>query len=227
MAGETAKTRAICLGIHPWSKTSHMVAWLTPEGRLTTSVKGAVRPKSAFLGQYDLNYECEIVYYLGGSGDVHALRECAPLVFNEELRGDWLRLLLAEHYRAITLSLAPSGPDAAEWFELLSTSLKGLRTAKSLMAEMLAFEIAALELTGLSPEIEARSGSFMLRGARSIPVSPATAACIANPRGEKNLQILLDAGRVIGVFYSFHLDEVPRTRRFLIQELQQKEKEDR
>lgn len=227
MAGETAKTRAICLGIHPWSKTSHIVSWLTPEGKVTTSVKGAVRPKSAFLGQYDLNYECEIVYYTGAKGDVHALRECAPLILREHLRDDWRRLLTAEHFRAIAASLVPAGPDAEDWFNLLSKSLSRIQSAPSLLAETLAFEIEALKLTGLSPEIEARSGSFMLRGERRIPVTAETAECIANPRNEKNLQILLDAGRVIGVFYSFHLDEVPRTRRFLIRELQQKEKEDR
>ena len=55
MAGETIKTDAICLGIHPWSKTSHVTSWLTPSGRVATVVKGAVPPKSAFLGQYDLN----------------------------------------------------------------------------------------------------------------------------------------------------------------------------
>ena len=64
MAGEIIKTHGIVLSIHPWSQTSHVVTWLTPDhGPVTTLVKGAVRPKSAFLGQYDLNYTCEIVYY--------------------------------------------------------------------------------------------------------------------------------------------------------------------
>ena len=49
MAGETTKTEAICLDIRPWSRTSHIVRWMTPEGPVTTVVKGAVRPKSAFL----------------------------------------------------------------------------------------------------------------------------------------------------------------------------------
>ena len=56
MAGETGKSEAICLDIRPWSRTSHVVEWLTPHGKIRTLVKGAVRPKSAFLGQYDLNY---------------------------------------------------------------------------------------------------------------------------------------------------------------------------
>lgn len=221
MAGETKKTKAVCLNIHPWSKTSHIVSWLTPEGKITTSVKGAVRPKSAFLGQYDLNYECEIVYYLGAKGDVHALRECSPTILREEMRASYKKLLLAEHFRAIAGTLAPSGPDAGEWFTLLSNALDDISSGENLLAEMLAFETKALRLAGLSPEIEAESGSFALRGERRIPVSREVADCIKAPHKEKKLEILLDASRVIGVFYTFHLDEVPRTRRFVLQAIQQ------
>jgi DNA repair protein RecO len=221
MAGETTKTKGVCLNIYPWSKTSHIVSWLTPKGRITTSVKGAARPKSAFLGQYDLNYECEIVYYLGAKGDVHALRECAPTALREELRLDYKKLLLAEHFRAVAESLAPSGPDAENWFDLLTDYLDRLSADCNLVAEMLSFEIKALELTGLSPKIEADSGSFALRGERRLPVSREVAQCISDPRSEKKFEILLDASRVIGVFYTFHLDQVPRTRRFVLQAIQQ------
>lgn len=221
MAGETKKTKAICLNVHPWSKTSHIVSWITPEGKITTAVKGAVRPKSAFLGQYDLNYECEIVYYLGAKGDVHALRECSPTILREELRANYRKLLLAEHFRTVADTLAPAGPDAGEWFRLLSDSLDNISTGDNLIAEMLTFEIKALRLAGLSPEIEAASGSFALRGERRIPVSREVADCIRTPHKEKKLEILLDASRVIGVFYTFHLDEIPRTRRFVLQAIQQ------
>lgn len=227
MAGETAKTRGLCLAVRPWSQTSHIVTWLTPEGKITTSVKGAVRPKSAFLGQYDLNYECEIVYYLNARGGIHALRECTPASLREELRSDYRKLLLAEHFRSVAGALAPSGPDAKDWFELLSDSLGKISSGRNLLVEMLSFELAALKLSGLSPEIEAESGSFALRGERRIPVSAEVAAYIGNPRKEKKFEILLDASRVIGVFYTFHLEEVPRTRRFVLQAIQQKERENR
>ena len=134
MAGETTKTKGVCLNIYPWSKTSHIVSWLTPKGKITTSVKGAARPKSAFLGQYDLNYECEIVYYLGAKGDVHALRECAPTALREELRLNYKKLLLAEHFRAVAESLAPSGPDAENWFDLMTDSLDRLIADCNLVA---------------------------------------------------------------------------------------------
>ncbi len=218
MAGETAKTEAICLRIVPWSRTSHIVTWFTPLGRLSTVVKGAVRPKSAFLGQYDLNYTCEIVYYLRARGELHAIRDCAPIDGRESLRGDFRALLLAEHFRRLVLDLAPSGPDAADWYGLLSDALARLSTGpRRLLAELLAFELEVLRLAGLSPDLDGADGAFTLRGERKIPVSPDVARCLANPRAEKKFQILLDAARVIGVFYTFHVESVPETRRTVLQ----------
>ena len=214
MAGETAKTEAVCLRISPWSMTSHVVTWLTPAGVVSTSVKGAVRPKSAFLGQYDLNYTCEIVYYVRARGDLHALRECSPVALRERLRDDYRALIVAEHFRAIAGDLAPSGPDAAEWMDLLAEALDRLAEGcGGLLAELLRFETAALRLAGLSPEIEALNGAFSLRGERKMPIQRAVAECIRNPAAEKNPKILLDAARAIGVFYTFHLESAPETRR--------------
>ena len=72
------QTQAIVLSIHPWSRTSHMVTWLTRDyGRIVTSVKGACRPKSAYLGQYDLFYTCLLDFYRKDRYGVHAIRECA------------------------------------------------------------------------------------------------------------------------------------------------------
>ena len=218
MAGETVKTEAVCLDIRPWSRTSHVVRWLTPSGPVTTLVKGAVRPKSAFLGQYDLNYTCEILYYARARGDLHALRECTPTDLRETLRGNFRALVLADYCRHQVADLAPTGPEAAEWFALLTATLDRLTRLGNggLVRELLGFELRTLSLAGLSPELEAESGAFTLRGERQMPVSPEIAAAIRNPDGEKNPQILLDAARAIGVFYSFHLDSSPETRRTVL-----------
>ena len=218
MSGETAKSEAICLGIIPWSRTSHIVKWLTRRGRLLSVVKGAVRPKSQFLGQYDLNYTCEIVHYLGGAGELHALRECVPVKLREGLRGDYRRLLLAEHFRTLAETLAPPGDDAGDWFLLLDRALDRLADGDSPrpIAELIDFELKVLDLSGLSPDISAAGDSIELRGERRIPVSREVADCLANPLKEEDPQILLDAARVIGVFYSFHLDFPPDGRRAVL-----------
>ena len=126
MAGETVKTEATCLRISPWSRTSHVVSWLTPSGRVATLVKGAVRPKSAFLGQYDLNYTCEIVYYDHARGDLHALRECTPSNLREPLRGSYRALAAAGYFRRLAHDFAPSGSDCAAWFSALDDALDRL-----------------------------------------------------------------------------------------------------
>ncbi len=221
MAGETAKTEAICLDIRPWSRTSHVVRWITPGGPVATVVKGAVRPKSAFLGQYDLNYTCEIVYYSRARGELHALRECSPLAMREKLRSNYRALVLAEHMRAQVAALAPHGDESGVWHAALASALDALcagaaDTPRGLVAELLSFELKILDLSGLSPEIEAESGSFSLRGERQMPISQEVAHCMDDPRAEKNMQILLDAARAIGVFYTFHLDSAPETRRTVL-----------
>ncbi|MBQ5530922.1 MAG: DNA repair protein RecO C-terminal domain-containing protein [Kiritimatiellae bacterium] len=214
MAGETLKTEAICLSIAPWSQTSHVVKWLAREGPVDAMVKGAARSKSFFLGQYDLNYLCEIVYYVRSRGGLHALRECSPLKLRESLRGDWRRLAAAEHFREVAARLAAPGPGAADWFSLLDGALDRLeRQGGSILQDIVSFETRALALAGLEPAVEARTGVFALRGERSIPVREEVARCLDAPERESDGKILLDTARAIGVFYDFHLDGVPRTRR--------------
>ena len=229
MAGETARTDAICLAISPWSRTSHVVRWLTPNGPLATVVKGAVRPKSAFLGQYDLNYTCDIVYYAGSRGELHALRECAPVALREGLRGDFRALALADHFRSLAQTLAPSGPDGRDWFALLASALDGLLpgrdAAGSLLDRMIAFELGALRLAGLAPdfsgcaapysEFSVDTGSFSPSGVRKLRIASETAEYLLTGKA-KNPTTPLDAARVIGVFYSFHLDIPPDIRRIVV-----------
>ena len=225
MAGETIKSEAICLSIAPWSRTSHVVAWLTPGGRVSTVAKGAVRPKSWLLGQYDLNYSCEILYYARAKGDVHALRDCVPLNRRDDLRGDFRALALAGYFRRMAADFAPQGPDCSAWHDALGEALDALSAEASgappfaggWLAHMLRFELAALRLLGLSPEIEAESGVFSLSGERRIPVSAEVAEYLRDPtRPAKNPQIPLDAARVIGVFYQFHADLAPDVRRTVL-----------
>ena len=222
MAGELAKTEAICLAIRPWSKTSHVVTWLTPAGKVSTLVKGAERPKSFFLGQYDLNYTCEIVYYMRAKSELHALRECSVLESRDRLRGDYRALALAEYMRYVAGELSPLGHEAEEWYTLLGRALDDADGIDA-MAKMLEFDISALNLAVVSPDFAGcqapfsrfyiEEGSFAGQSSRQMPVTPRVAACLLRPRREKNMKILLDAARVIGVYYNFHLDFSPGFRR--------------
>ena len=225
MAGETLRTRAVCIGIRPWSRTSHVVGWLTPSGKVMTVVKGAVRPKSFFLGQYDLNYTCDIVYYARARGELHALRESSPVDMREYLRGDWRRLAFADYVRELAAEHAPSGNGAAEWYELAVRTLDAAKGNVPLVQQFVAFELEALALAGLRPDFSGfdrsrewsafsvESGAFCISG-RCVRVSRETARFLTDPLGKvENRQIPLDAARVIGVFYTYHLDSAAEVRR--------------
>ena len=201
MAGETIKSEGVCLAIHPFSRTSHIVRWLTPEGKVTTIVKGAERPKSFFLGQYDLNYTCEIVYYARAKGEVHVLRDAVPIDAREYLRDDYRRLIAAEYFRARIDEFASVGDEARAWYELLVSSFGG-----DDLKALLAFDIKVLRLLGQMPSIKAEGGSLTLRGERTIPVSREVASCIWDVENEKFSKFLLDADRVISVYYQFCVD---------------------
>lgn len=216
MAGETAKTRAVCLDIRPWSRTSHVVTWLAETGPLATSVKGAVRPKSAFLGQYDLNYSCEIVYYLNSRGDIHALRECLPVESRDYLRGDWRRLALAAYFRAIAGLMCPNGPEAQKWLDLVERSLDAIACGESALRQMLRFDFAALELAGIGPDFggysrnsewsafSLESGRFGASG-RSIRVPRKVCECLAGGVAEEtDVSTLREAAKAVGAYFSFH-----------------------
>ena len=129
MAGEIIKTQGIVLAIRPWSQTSHVVTWLTPDhGPVTTLVKGAVRAKSAFLGQYDLFYRCDLLYYARASGDLHPLREVTPCNLREHLRGDWRATALAGYAADLVKDLAPANAEATDWFSFLDSLLTRLES---------------------------------------------------------------------------------------------------
>ena len=226
MAGETVRSEAVCLDIRPWSRTSHVVAWLTPAGKLMTVVKGAVRPKSSFLGQYDLNYTCEILYYARAKGELHALRDCVPLDMREGLRTNYRALALAGYFRQLVGDLAPAGADCHPWYDLLATSLSSLIPHPS---SLVSFELDVLRLAGLAPDFSGydrnadwspfsvETGAFDATGGRCVRVSREVAEYLLHPREvTENRQIPLDAARVIGVFYQFHLDCLSETRRTVL-----------
>lgn len=150
------KTEAIALQIRPWSKTSHIVTWLTPgHGCVVTSVKGACRPKSAFLGQYDLFYTCELLFYPREHNGIHAIRECAPLQRRDPLRDDWRAAAAAAYLADLTARAVPGGQQPhPELFAHLSAALDCLaQGAAPLPGTVLRYELRLLHTLGLLPDL--------------------------------------------------------------------------
>lgn len=149
------KTPALCLNVRPFSKTSHMVTWLTPiYGRIVTPIKGAQRPKSAFLGKYDIGYTCEIVLYPRERNGVHNIRECSPLIFREDLRTHWRAATAANYACDLTLRAAQPHLPNEELFETLTQLLDLLPTMNrhEHSLALLWFESRLLQSVGNAPD---------------------------------------------------------------------------
>ena len=228
MAGEIIKTEGIVLAIRPWSQTSHVVTWLTPDhGPVTTLVKGAVRAKSAFLGQYDLFYRCDLLYYARTSGDLHALREVTPRNLREHLRGDWRATALAGYAADLVRELAPPGAESSAWFDFLDAFLAPAPDVPHL-TRLIRLEMGFLELAGLAPDFSGLDSSepwtpFGLDsgrcgvGERIVRLAPRTVAALRRPDApDVSPQEKTDAVRFLGVFLSYHIERPPDIRRALV-----------
>ena len=141
-----------------------MVTWLTPEhGKLVTSVKGACRPKSAFLGQYDLFYTCDLLFYRREHDGIHAIRECAPVCLREPLRRRWRHAAVASYLCDLTARVSVSHHESSALFALLTRALDRLAAgddafcpdASGLRALILWYEAHVLRLLGLLPDLAA------------------------------------------------------------------------
>ena len=228
MAGETIKTTGIVLDIRPWSQTSHVVTWLTPDrGPVTTLVKGAVRPKSAFLGQYDLFYACELIYYERAKGELHAIREVSALNVRENLRGNFRSTAFASYAAYLVREHCPHNGEASAWYDFLDRALGGgpglPRTdgdgAQPSLRLLVALETEFLSLAGLSPDfagadLSAASVPFSIdlgragKGAKTVHL-PSGAARLVAARGRDvavGPEEIAAAVRFLGLFLRYHLD---------------------
>lgn len=148
------ETEATVLRIHPFSHTSHMVVWLTEDGRrLVTSIKGAMRPKSAFLGQYDLFYACDLLYYAKQHDGVHIARECEALRRRDHLRDNWRAEHCASWFAALADLAADSGMATPTLYRLFDETLDVLDECDGAPppAVFARFEAQLLVSAGLRP----------------------------------------------------------------------------
>ena len=233
MAGETQKTAALVLDIRPWSRTSHIVTWLTPErGPIATIVKGAVRPKSAFLGQYDLFYTCELIYYVRAKGELHAIREVAPVNAREYLRGRFRATALASYASYLVKEHCPHSSEADEWYGFLGGFLDGLEGDFDFGRKMVSLEMAFLEMAGLSPDFTGADFSAEVvpfsiglgragTGAKTLQLPSGAARLVAAGAEcadtESSAADITAAIRFLGLFMRYHIDMPPDIRRNTLQ----------
>ena len=153
-----AKTEAIVLRVAPFSETSRMVVWFTNDhGKVTTAIKGSQRPKSMFLGQYDLFYTCELLYYERETDHVHAIKECSPLHTRSILRSNWKACAAASYMADLFHRFSPSRAHQHGLYELLAYGLDHAPLVSVNLTFLFWFELHVLDQLGLAPLLRVAS----------------------------------------------------------------------
>jgi DNA repair protein RecO (recombination protein O) len=149
-----SKTEAIALRHVPFSNTSRVVSWLTPErGRIVTLVKGSQRPRSWFLGQYDLFYTCELLFYTRDRTGLHIARECSPIVHRPSLRRRWKAAAAASYVSDLLTRVSPPEAPAPELYRFASEALDHLETGPATASLVHWLELRLLDRLGLAPRL--------------------------------------------------------------------------
>jgi DNA repair protein RecO (recombination protein O) len=146
------KTDAIVLRVSPYSNTSHVVTWLTESaGKLATAVKGVQRPKSLFLGQYDVFYTCEVLYYHRHASGLHIAKECTPLITRPRFRSDWRAFACASYITDLLLHTTMEDDPQRDVFRLSGLALDFLQEHGSKTELLFWFEVRLLHALGYAP----------------------------------------------------------------------------
>lgn len=179
------KDQGIVLRTVPVTNTSRIVTWLTADGgKLATLAKGCQRPKSPFLGQYDLFYTCEVLYYARSPRGLHILKECTPLAPRPALRHDWRACAAASYAASLFDRILPDGPADSSLYRLLDDTLDALADRTPGPAFLPRFELRLLRALGLAPDWThcARCRTPLLLPSPPRP-SASPAACLDAPGG--------------------------------------------
>jgi DNA repair protein RecO (recombination protein O) len=153
------RTEALALRVSPYSRTSHVVSWFTRDfGRISTLVKGAQRPRSMFLGQYDLFYTCDLLFYARDRGGLRIIRECSPLRPRSALREDWRAAAAASYVADVVWRTSPEGTVNAALFALATDTLDALTRRGASPDLLFWFETRLAGLLGVGPKLGACAG---------------------------------------------------------------------
>ena len=146
------KTLAIPLRIFPFSNTSRIAVWISPDfGRFATLAKGAMRPDSPHLGQFDLFATSEVLFYHKEGRLLHTLKECSLLAPRAAFRADWRACALASYAASLFDRLLPFGPADPALYALYESALDAFAARSPGPAALPRFELDLLRLLGHAP----------------------------------------------------------------------------
>ncbi len=182
----------IVLRWFPVTDTSRIVVWFTRDhGKISTLLRGSQRAKSWMLGQYDLFYTCEVLFYLRAKDDLHILRECAPLTIRSGFRTNWQTCAGASFVSDLLYRLNPGMAPEPALYDLATRMLDELNADRVSPLHLFWFELHVYRAMGLSPNLEPagrgpiwfnpRSGTLQeySPGPGETEIQPATEGAVA------------------------------------------------
>jgi DNA repair protein RecO len=113
------KATAIPLAIFPYSSTSHIVHWLTRQnGKISTLINGATRPKNRFIGEYELFSTTELLFFAAPNKTLYTAKECSMLQRRKGFRTNWRSMQSASYLTALFSKTTPEDAPHPELFSL-------------------------------------------------------------------------------------------------------------
>ena len=148
------KTTGLVLRLDPYSRTSQVIHWLTPDyGHTVTLAKGAKRVRNNLIGQYDCFYTCELLFYQSHHSSLHILKECSPIITRTAFRSDWRSSLTASYLCDLLSRLTSPGaacPALFAWADKTFDFLARHGTSETVLNWA---ELKLLTLLGIAPQL--------------------------------------------------------------------------
>lgn len=146
------KDQAMALRMYPFGNSSRIVVWLSrSHGKLATLAKGSQRGRSPFLGQVDLFYTCEILFYAREQRNLHILKDCSPEELRAGFRFDWRACAAASYATGLLDRTLPFGPAPAGFYRLFEQTLDQWAARTPGPGSLPRFELGFLQELGLAP----------------------------------------------------------------------------
>jgi DNA repair protein RecO (recombination protein O) len=151
-----AKTEAVPIRISPFGGTSQIVTWLTQDfGKISTTIKGAQRPKRIGGGQYDLGYRCELLFYEREINGLHVFKDCMALEHRSSIRGKWRETAILSYLCLVAGSATVPFQQIPVLYQTFLTALDAIEANAPLLLLTLWFELQVLKLHGTTPQFQA------------------------------------------------------------------------
>lgn len=149
------KDEGIVLRWFPVTDTSRIVLWFTKNhGRISTIIRGSQRAKSWSLGQFDLFYTCELLFYIRAKDDLQILRECYPLAPRSHFRSNWTSCAGASFISDILYRMTPRLVPDIGLYRLATGLLDLFDTQSPTPLHVFWFELQVLKIIGLEPNLD-------------------------------------------------------------------------